>query len=167
MQQLKGTTIDIIHQLMDLARNLSDEEFSMELPILLNNSIGKHFRHIIEFYMVLVNGLDSGLINYDSRKHDPDLEQDRLRCNEILDNICSKLPTHLSGKSFELRVCYSIDTDAYSSITTNEERELVYNIEHAIHHMAIIRLALNHNFSHIKVQQNFGFAYSTLKHLKP
>ena len=166
MHKLRETTEYTLTQLMDLARNLSDEEFCSELPLLMNNSIGKHYRHIIEFYMVLVNGLNTGLINYDNRKHDPDLEQDRLRCIEILESICSELPAHLSGKPLELRVCYSNDTDTYTSIHTNEERELVYNIEHAIHHMAIIRIALHHSFSHIEISQNFGYAYSTLKHLK-
>ena len=166
MHKLRETTEYTLTQLMDLARNLSDEEFCSELPLLMNNSIGKHYRHIIEFYMVLVNGLNTGLINYDNRKHDPDLEQDRLRCIEILESICSELPAHLSEKSLELRVCYSNETDTYTAIHTNEERELVYNIEHAIHHMAIIRIALHHSFSHIEISQNFGYAYYTLKHLK-
>jgi uncharacterized damage-inducible protein DinB len=165
MPQFKETTSDIINQLIDLAKNLSDEEFVRDLPVLLNNSIGKHYRHIIEFYRLLFHGLDTGLINYDSREHDPVLEQDRLKCIEILTGILTELHSGVPEKTLELRACYSIESDDYTSLPTTLDRELVYNIEHAIHHMAIIRIALQNDIEHIDVPQQFGFAYSTLKHM--
>jgi hypothetical protein len=41
-------------------------------------------------------------------------------------------------------------------------RELLYNLEHAIHHMALIRVGLNLRFKYVLYQDNFGVAYSTL-----
>ena len=165
MNQLEESTVNILTQLADLAEKLSDEDFSRDLPVLLNNSIGKHYRHIIEFYGILLAGLRSGMVNYDSRKHDPELEQDRGKCMELLKRIRIDLFSSISGREMELRVCYSMNTDDSILITTNMHRELVYNIEHAIHHMAIIRIALQHDFRSIVVDQHFGFAYSTIKHL--
>jgi hypothetical protein len=166
MHQIKVTTVEILNQLKDLASYISDEEFSKELSILLSNSVGRHYRHIIEFYMVLFNGLKSASVNYDNRKHDPELEQDRTKCIDSLDEIISEIQALDHGKDIKLEACYSADTNATIEMFTGIERELVYNIEHAIHHMAIIKIGINHDFAHVKLPENFGFAYSTIKHKK-
>ncbi len=44
------------------------------------------------------------------------------------------------------------ESDKIFTVPTNFEREMVYNIEHAIHHMAIIRIALQHEYIHIPVR---------------
>ena len=44
--------------------------------------------------------------------------------------------------------------------------ELVYNIEHAVHHMAIIRIAVQHEFPDLALDDEFGYATSTLKYLR-
>jgi hypothetical protein len=49
-------------------------------------------------------------------------------------------------------------------VNTSIERELIYNIEHAIHHMAIIQIAVKHYFKYIDLNKNFGIAYATIKH---
>jgi hypothetical protein len=42
-------------------------------------------------------------------------------------------------------------------------RELVYNIEHAIHHFAIMAIAVKSNFQEVTLAENFGTAYSTIQ----
>ena len=166
MHQIKITTVAILNQLKDLASDISDEEFSKELPVLLNNSVGRHYRHIIEFYMVLFDGLKSASVNYDNRKHDPELERDRTKCIESLDGIISAIQVLSPGKEIKIKACYSDDPDATIEVDTCAEREIVYNIEHSIHHMAVIRIGIDHDFAHVKLPENFGFAYSTIKHKK-
>jgi len=46
---------------------------------------------------------------------------------------------------------------------TGLEGELVYNIEHAIHHMAIIRIAVEKELPSIKLDKYFGLACSTIR----
>ena len=48
------------------------------------------------------------------------------------------------------------------NIKTNYYRELAYNLEHTIHHMALIRVGIA-EVSSLSVPENFGVAYSTLK----
>jgi len=45
-------------------------------------------------------------------------------------------------------------------------RELQYNIEHAIHHMAIIKIAIGACFTEVELPANFGVAYSTVRYQK-
>ena len=165
MEQIKLTTSEIIDQLTDLAEKLSQDDFTRPLAVLMESSIGMHYRHIIEFYEVMISGAGTGEINYDSRKHDPELEQSREKCLERLKGV-RKAITLEPAMNLKLNGSYTRKTDIRFTISTNLERELVYNIEHAIHHMAIIRIALQHEFPDISIAKEFGYAYSTLKHIK-
>lgn len=165
MEQIKQAASEIIDQLIDVAEKLSQDDFTRPLPVLLESSIGMHYRHIIEFYEVIMAGAGIREINYDSRKHDPELEQSREKCLERLKGIRKAVALE-PGKELKLSGNYTRETDIGFTLPTNLERELVYNIEHTIHHMAIIRIALQHEFPDISVSAAFGYAYSTLKHIK-
>jgi hypothetical protein len=43
-------------------------------------------------------------------------------------------------------------------------RELLYNLEHAIHHMALIQVAVRQAFPALTLPAHFGVAYSTVQH---
>ncbi len=51
------------------------------------------------------------------------------------------------------------------SIQTNYFRELLYNLEHCIHHQALIKVAV-FQLENIKVTENFGIAPSTIEYKK-
>jgi len=165
MEQIKQATKEILDQLRDLAEKLTQEDFTRPLAVLLESSIGMHYRHIIEFYEVMISGAVKGEINYDNRKHDPELEQSREKCLERLGRIRKVLALE-PGMNLKLSGSYTMESDTMFTLPTILERELVYNIEHAIHHMAIIRIALQHEFPDLSVSTAFGYAYSTLKHIK-
>ena len=65
-----------------------------------------------------------------------------------------------------LEVSYAETEEASVRINSSVERELAYNIEHAIHHMAIIKIAVNTVFPRVQLPQNFGVAYSTVRYQK-
>jgi hypothetical protein len=44
------------------------------------------------------------------------------------------------------------------------ERELAYNIEHTIHHMAIIKQSIIEHFTYIDLPEYFGVASSTVRY---
>jgi uncharacterized damage-inducible protein DinB len=166
METLKHASIRIFDQLAVLAEKLSDDQYAMPLNVLQDNSIGKHYRHILEFYGVLIKGFRNGRVNYDSRRHDPELEISRTRCLEEIKKLKKQFDEPVWQEPLELSGSYSMESDEQFSVSTNAERELVYNIEHAIHHMAIIRIAVVHELPGIEVQDEFGYATSTLKYLR-
>ena len=166
MDKLIEASYKIVDQLTRLAVSMTDEQYTRELQVLMNNSVGKHYRHIIEFYGVLLEGLNTGRVNYDSRKHDPELEQSLSKCLEELEQIRSRFLESLWQEPMELTGSYSVDSNDDFAVSTNAERELVYNIEHAVHHMAIIRIAVQHEFPELALEDEFGYATSTLKYLR-
>jgi hypothetical protein len=156
MKQINQATCEIIDQLTDLAENLSLDDFSRPLKVLLENSVGQHYRHIIEFYEVMIGGVRKGEINYDSRKHEYALEQSKQKCLERLEGIRKAFALE-PAMNMKLWGSYTREADTRFTVSTS--------IEHAIHHMAIIRVALQHEFPDVPVSAGFGYAYSTLKHV--
>ncbi|HEC41663.1 MAG TPA: DinB family protein [Bacteroides sp.] len=166
MNTLTKASSKIIDQLTGLVVSFTDEQYTRELPVLMNNSIGKHYRHIIEFYGVMLAGLDTGRVNYDKRKHDKKLEQNLSTCIKELKRLKDRFFDPIWQEPLELSGSYSMDSNDVFSVSTNAERELLYNIEHAVHHMAIIRIAVLHEFPELDLDDEFGYATSTLKYLR-
>lgn len=47
--------IIVLDSLKNLLKNLTNESFSKKNDLLFGASIGEHFRHIIEFYLCVMN----------------------------------------------------------------------------------------------------------------
>ena len=145
---------------IDLLQQLTNEELTLPFPELGNATIGEHMRHIIELLGSLLENYDSGYINYDKRKRDIILQSDTKEAIKILEKYRSELDK--PNKSFSLtHNCFS-DTE---TLETNYFRELLYNLEHSIHHQALIKVAL-YRLPHIKISDSFGIAPSTLEYRK-
>ena len=151
-QQLKS--------LHNLLQNLDELHFRMESPLLGNASIGQHVRHTIELAQALLTGYQIGEVNYDKRKRDIQIETDTLLAQSILTDIICEI--NLSDKELQL-ILTDNNTGNETKIATNYFRELAYNTEHTIHHMALIKVALREMQLEI-VDEQFGVAPSTLKH---
>jgi len=164
--QLKATGKEILYQVYVFTNQLNNAEYSAELELLNGNSVGKHVRHIVEFFDLLIQGASVGLINYDKRKHTPLYETDTsitlLKIKELMDEV-EKLS---QNRDVLLEVSYAKTDEETVKIKSSVERELAYNIEHAIHHMAIIKIAVQTVFPNIKLAENFGVAYSTVRYQK-
>ena len=161
---MKNTVyIEVIEQLTDLLKQLSPENYTQSLCVLNSSSIGQHTRHIIEFYQCLLKGVTGGIIDYDARERNFLLENDLFFTIETLENIQKQIISiKKPNESILLAVSYSPDNQDY--IETNFMREMVYLVEHSIHHYALIRIGLQENFSNIYIPKNFGIAYSTVRH---
>lgn len=147
-------------QLAEIVEELGNEKYAELLPVLSLNSIGKHIRHIIEFYQCLVNALNTGCVDYDARERNILLETDSEYTLNTIKELITTI-TKSENKKLQIQVSYDEET---TQINTSFFRELVYNIEHTTHHLAIIKIAIETNFPEITLPENFGLAYSTIKY---
>jgi uncharacterized damage-inducible protein DinB len=143
-----------------LLQNLQDKHYTMQSSLLGNASIGQHTRHIIELAQALLLGYKTGEVEYDKRKRDVKIETDTAFAYSLLDALTTEMNTE--NKNLQLVVTDN-NTGKQTSIATSYFRELVYNTEHTIHHMALIRVALREMQLEI-VDEQFGVAPSTLKY---
>lgn len=144
--------------LIDLLQQLSDDEFSKPCRHLSNASIGEHTRHIIEMFQCLENFYAIGTINYDNRERNGRIQTDTKFAIEKIKEIQKSLRSE--NKKIELE--HVVDGKVYR-IETNYYRELLYNLEHCIHHQALIKVAVL-QCEAVKIDDNFGVARSTIEY---
>ena len=147
---------------IDLCQSLTPEQYTLKCRILNGVSIAEHLRHSYEFYHCLLLGLDTKQLNYEERARDSVIETNLPYAIECMQKLKAQLATPLKDSSMELR-----SKEAQTSVVkTSLERELVYCLDHAIHHQALIKIGLKEQeLSHL-VSQDFGVAYSTLRYRK-
>jgi uncharacterized damage-inducible protein DinB len=159
---LTNITSNTLSQLRSVIDQLTKEEYTSKLSILNHSSVGQHVRHVLEFYMCLSDGIKSGIVNYDIRTRNPAIENEPNYAMIILEELTSFfcLKNIEEASIINMIEFNSLSITSQSSVS----RELVYLIEHSIHHYAIMGIALRSHFGHVSIPDNFGIAYSTTKH---
>ena len=158
---LKQPIQNVFVQLTETLNQLSADEYVQPSKILFNASIGQHVRHIIELFLCLEKGYESGVVNYEKRKRDYEVETNKDFAIQLLKDIYHRLERPNSDLVMETEDYEN--TGAVVAIPSNYYREIAYNLEHTIHHMALIRVGVN-EVSAIELPQEFGVAYSTIKY---
>ena len=141
--------------LMQLPGN---DTYAAPCTALSNATIGQHSRHIIELYQCLLEGYADGSVNYDERKRNSLFENDKTAAVNTIKEIRQKLEQ--PDKVLTI-VCRDDNGAAY--IQSNYNREILYNLEHCIHHQALIKVALL-SIKDFQVAEGFGVAPSTLQY---
>ncbi len=67
---LKQPIQNVFVQLTESLNQLSNDEYIQPSKILFDASIGQHVRHIIELFLCLEKGYESGVVNYEKRKRE-------------------------------------------------------------------------------------------------
>jgi hypothetical protein len=159
--QLQQAVQNVFVQLAGSLDQLPADDYSRPCVNLTGATIGQHVRHIIEMFLCLENGYKSGVVNYENRKRDTLIETDKSVAMNLLQEIYNGLSK--MDKPLILEGVYNDDSDNQMQFPTNYYREIVYNLEHTIHHMALIRVGLN-ELSSIELPDSYGVASATVKH---
>jgi len=155
----QARNLDLLDQLADLLRRLPTAAYRQPLAVLHGHSAGQHTRHVVEFYECLLGGLDDGgVINYDARLRSPCLETDPAVALATLEELAQRLQTLPADRPLYL------ETAETAPVPTSLARELCYLVEHTVHHLAILKIALNVALPHFFIPETFGVAHSTLRH---
>ena len=155
---LLQTINNSLDALADLLNQLSDTDYSNPCRELSNATIGEHTRHIIEMFQCLQSQYDSGIVNYDKRARNKNIQTKTDFAIEEIKAI--KVGLDKPNKTIELQQI--IDGESIN-ITSNYFRELLYNLEHCVHHQALIKVALL-RCDHVQIDQNFGVARATIEY---
>ena len=152
---------DSFVQLHALLTELRPEEYVYPSPYLSHATIGQHTRHIIEMYQCLLAGYETGEVCYDNRKRNPQIETNQNTAAELLEVMLAA--AEKPDKELVLKATYGDAGAAPLQLATNYYRELAYNLEHTIHHMALIKVGLK-ELNKEAVGDTFGVASSTTRH---
>lgn len=147
-------------ELSDLLLQLPDDDYCSPCHDLSNATIGEHTRHIVEMFQCLQNQYESGVVNYDNRKRDFVIQTNKAFAKECISAILKQLDKPNKG----LHLQQLVDEEELL-IESNYHRELLYNLEHCIHHQALIKVAVIQSKS-VNVSEDFGVARSTIEYRK-
>jgi uncharacterized damage-inducible protein DinB len=147
-----------ITEFRNVLLSLPEEVYSQPSSLLSGASIGAHTRHIIELYQELLKGYSTGDVSYDNRKRDKKIETDLTYAIQSLDEITALI----MQQDKSLTLTYQVQ-DKVISLNTNYHRELMYNLEHTIHHQALIRVGIE-SMCGLPLPAHFGVAPSTMQH---
>ncbi len=158
--QIEQAIGKIFSQLNLALSDLSNENYQKPLEVLSGSSIGQHTRHIIEFFNILISQYDNGLVNYDKRERNYSLESDKETALDALAMI--QYSILLNDKAMTLAGIYAGEPNEII-VKTTYHRELIHNLEHAVHHMAMIKIGFR-SLTAITLPSEFGVAGSTIQH---
>lgn len=149
-----------LQELNELLTQISDEDYCHPCNELSNATIGEHTRHIIEMFQCLNSQYEAGIINYDQRQRNKLIQTN----SEFAIAQIKEIQNVLDKENKKLALEQIIDGEAIH-IESNYFRELLYNLEHCIHHQALIKVAILMN-GKLVVNENFGVARSTIEYRK-
>ncbi|AWA29676.1 hypothetical protein HYN48_06040 [Flavobacterium magnum] len=147
-----------LNEMIGLLRQLSDRDYTNQCKALSHATIGEHTRHIIEMFQCLENNYESGLVNYDKRARNILIQTSTAFAIESL----LAIRKNLDKENKPLRLQQIVDGEEIL-IDSNYFRELLYNLEHCIHHQALIKVAI-HDCETVTIDANFGVARSTIEY---
>ena len=161
--QLQQAVQNVFVQLAETIHQLDDVQYSHPCKTLNNATIGQHVRHTIELFQCLEQGYETGLVNYEKRKRDLVIETNRQVAEKLLHQLYTQL--NKENKQLQLDSMYDDTSEELVSVDTNYYREIIYNLEHTIHHMALIRIGVK-EVSTVELPEDFGVASSTMRYRK-
>lgn len=146
--------------MVDLLKQLSASQYNEPCAPLSGASIGSHYRHVIEMFTCLLDGFDEGVVNYDQRPRNKTIETNIKVARQKLEYLITQIEQ--PNKTISLEQTLASEK---TIVKSNYYRELLYNLDHTIHHQALIKIGVS-EYDNIILKDNFGVAPSTLHHRK-
>jgi uncharacterized damage-inducible protein DinB len=153
---------DVLDDLDALLVQLVPDAYDRPLPVLSGATLGQHVRHVLEGYRALAESLASGQLDYDRRPRDRNLETSvplaRAALQAVRNTFAQTPPEQV------LFLHQGSGLSAPVVVATSVGRELLHTIEHTIHHMALLRIAVEQALPAVSLPSHFGVAYATRQH---
>ncbi len=155
-----NSSLNTLEQFKHILQQLPEGCYNNPCNTLSNSTIGQHTRHVIELYLCLINGYEAADVSYDRRERNPRIENEVSVAIEQLEYIQERL----EKPNKTVQVTYELAGEE-NVLDSNYFREVMYNLEHAIHHHALIKVGIEH-FTEINLPESFGVAPSTMEYRK-
>ena len=156
--------VGVLRQTAALLGSLTDEQYTRKPVGVVPSSIGGHVRHCLDHIEVLLRGAGDGLLDYDRRERDTDVERSRAAALETIGQLERQLLDYRWPAGHRpLRLSVLVSPDAPPTVAVSSlDRELAFALSHTIHHGALI--AVMAKLLGVAVPADFGYAPSTLAH---
>src|SRR5437899_752882 len=167
IRSLNTAVKDVLQQGCIFLDRIGDDAYARPLEGEFAGSLGAHYRHVLDHFLCLIEGIRTGEVNYDQRRRNPQLESSVVHALLVTEALMDEL----GNLSFGVlqRDCIVTYNVAYGEsetkgVPSNVAREVMFCVGHAIHHYAILKLLCAG--AGVRLPYEFGVAPSTLKHME-
>lgn len=156
---------DVLGQGLSLLNNIDADTFVRKEDGPWGSSIGAHYRHVLDHFLCLIEGLWDAQINYDHRSRNREIEGSvevaRAATFELIEAIRA-IPAEVFKHECEVVYSVGYGEKSVQAVRSVVARELMFCVGHAIHHFAIVKLLCSARA--VALPYEFGIAPSTLKY---
>lgn len=162
-RKLGAAVEDVLLQGLELLGRLDQCGYTKRFAGPLSSSVGAHYRHVLDHFHCLLDGLMTGCVDYDHRERSLVIENSRdagVAATEYLMAAFKRLPVMSLQQE-----CLVMSNVGYSeqetpAVRSTLARELSYCVGHAIHHFALVKILCASMA--VPLPYEFGVAPSTL-----
>ena len=166
LRALINSNLSTLDAASDLLSKIPADAYIQVPHPYFDSSLGKHLRHVLDHYICFQKGFEEGLIDYDQRQRDCQLETDRDYALQEINHLSLFLQGLKSGSTLQqpLKIVMCNDASAPEGEMTESSlgRELQFLQGHSVHHYALMAAIMGF-FGH-PVSDQFGLAPSTMVH---
>ena len=164
----KTAAVSMAEQIIGLLDQIDRVHYSQPLSIFNGATLGQHFRHIFDFYDCFVKGLPEMKLDYAARERNPMIEKDPAYANEAFSRLLPYLSELEEERDMSVRAHFDQDKGPleHTMLKSSVGRELMFICDHAIHHLALIKVGLKWVAPGADLDENLGVAPSTLAYRK-
>lgn len=160
MKALPDAAIASLEQIRFVIGEVTHYENRHQLDLYAGSGIGKHVRHILDHYLAVRQGLDQAFVDYNQRHRDSEMET----VPDAALHVIGQLHDWLQGLNdlehgLRIRSEVSCRAEYHTECDSNLGRELLYLINHTIHHAAYIKRMVEE--SDLRLPEEIGLAPCT------
>lgn len=162
---LRNSVLNSLSQILDIIHLVHSLPESTAIEFYRDKNAGKHIRHVLDHFYAFLPAQQTGILDYNLRNRESVVEKDWVAAKTQLLDVIEKLKV-LPINDKDLSVISEIDvSDTQNEICqSNIRRELLYLINHTIHHAAYIKLLAQ--ICEITLPAHIGIAPSTASYLR-
>lgn len=167
LRRAMEAAVEILEQGEALLLGVSPDLYTRKVDEVFGASMGCHYRHCLDHFVSILNGRESGLVDYDRRERDPRIEGQPAFALEVTRRIRTALEAlELRDLDREILTRCGVSYREVESPVTRSTlgRELVYGVAHGIHHYALISVIAR--LLDVELPPEFGVAPATVAHRK-
>lgn len=153
----------LIDEMIETMDQLGDD-FHRPLDVLNQSTIGQHFRHIYNFFECLLDQTTQEVVDYALRTRDHQIEQECQYAQQCFQVLKDKLNSIDENQAINVMTDFELEKGYRPIVSSTIGRELMYAYDHAVHHLAIIKIGIDALDKTVNIAPTLGVAASTLRH---
>lgn len=163
MEMVERSVTEMLEQGLEFLTELGQEEYVQVNEPYFTSSIGAHYRHVLDHVEVLINGLEDGCVNYDSRCRDQNVEACLDAAKDKTSSLLEKwqkLDNTRMTENVEVISKVSYEEEESPKVASSVGREAMFASIHGVHHFALIKVMCH--LRGLQMENEFGVAPATV-----